>query len=96
MHIDTAETLHQQHDEEDKWDTDLIIQTILEILKGPLNDGDYRNVDTDEAQGLIGDYLKVLGGTKYEKRANRINKKVAKLKSTREIILYLGEVILGD
>ena len=96
MSIDTIDTLHAQHDKGEKWDHDLLIHTILELLSGPFNNGDYRHVNPDKAKEEIEIYLKVLSGTKYEKRANRVIRKSCKLKTTREIILYLGEVILSD
>ena len=96
MHIDTAETLHAQHDKGEKWDHDLLIHTVLEILKDPLNEGRYRNVEPDIAEVQIKHYLKVLDGTKYEKRAHRVIRRVSKLETTKEIVLYLGEVILSD
>ena len=96
MSIDTAETLHAQHDKGEKWDHDLLIHAVLEMLKGPFNEDNYRKQGPDLAEIIVQDYLKVLKGTKYEKRSNRILRKVAKLEKTKDIVLYLGEVILSD
>ena len=96
MAIDTAETLHAQHDKGEKWDHDLLIHTILELLSGPLNNDNYRNLYYTDAKEEVYGYLKILEGTKYEKRSNRIIRKVNKCKSTEDILIYLGEIILSD
>lgn len=96
MNIDTVDTLHAQHNKGENWDHDLLMQTILELLSGPFNDDNYRNYSPDNALEEIEGYLFELMGTSYEKKAKRILRKVKKLETIKEIILYLGEIILSD
>ena len=96
MSIDTVETLHAQHDKGEKWNDDLLIHTVLKLLSGPFSDDKYRDWEPFEAKIEIETYLSILAGTKYEKRSKRVVRKVKKLETTKEIILYLGEVILSD
>ena len=96
MHIDTVETLHAQHDKGEKWDYDLLIHTILDLLAGPLNDDNYRNLSPEDIREEIVDNLKHFEGTRYEKRSKRIIRKISKLSTRKDIILYLGEIILSD
>ncbi len=96
MSIDTIDTLHAQHDKSEKWDHDLLMQTILEMMGGPFKGTAYLKLPLKESKEAVRTYLGVLLGTKYEKRVNRILRKIEKAESTKEIILYLGEVILSD
>ena len=90
--IDTIETLQDQHDD---WEEDLLIHTILEMLAGPFNNDNYKNWEPNAAKKEILISLKALKGTKYEKKAQRINRHVTKLSSIKEIMLYLGDIILA-
>lgn len=94
--IDTRETLEQQHDENEKWDHDLLIHTVLELLKGPLNERTYRSLSVEDAREEISAGVGVIKGTSYDRRIKRLLKKIYSLETTREIILHLGEVICGD
>ncbi len=96
MSIDTVDTLHAQHDKGDKWDSDLLMHTILEMMGGPFRGIAYLKLPLEESREAVRTYLGVLAGTKYEKRVNRILRKVEKAESTKEIVLYLGEVLLSD
>ncbi len=96
MHIDTPETLHAQHDEGEAWTHNVLDQTILELLQGPFNDDNYRKWKVGPAIAEIESYLMAMDGTKYEKQAHRIIRKLKKMTTITEIILCLGEVILHD
>ena len=96
MSIDTIDTLHAQHDKSEEWDHDLLISTILEMLKGPFRDSNYKSLTVDQMREEIHNYLIVLTDTKYQRRAKRLLKRVNLLDDTKSIILLLGDVIAGD
>lgn len=92
--IKNREDFKEEH--EGGWKHNLVIQTVLNLLAGPFNNDNYRLLELEEAKNEAETYLNDIKGTTYEKRANRIIKKIKSKKTVSDIIIYLGEVILND
>lgn len=92
--IISAKDLEKEH--EDSWDHNPVQQTILELLRGPLNNENYRKLSRDEIVKIVDEYLSVLNKTKHEKKVQRILRTIRKKTTVKDVILYLGEIILND
>ena len=94
--IKNIEDLKKDHDENELWNTDILDKVILELLKDPLNNDNYKTLSAEECKVLIKDYFQVLMDTKYEKKATRCLRIINSKKSVEDIILYLGDLLIKD
>jgi len=94
MHIDNRSTLEKQHDDGELWDNDALLCSVIDLLRGQLNDDNYRKLTLDEVKEIITTRMQSFDTTPYERRAHRIIRALNKKKEVRDIMLYLGERIL--
>ncbi len=74
----------------------MLVISIEKLFATALNNTNYKTISLQQAKKKVQESFEELLNTKYKKKASQILRKVDKLESVKEIVLYLGETLLRD
>jgi hypothetical protein len=93
------EGLKKEREEELDWELNPIKRAIQHIFQHHLSEDQYRKVKPDEAKQIVENQLKEQGvlveSSKSYANANRLLRKIKSKRTTVDVVLELGEYLIG-